>query len=174
MLVAESIHVASTRLRAPRSVELVFICSLVWCFAGGFAGISMLTDRSPGRSSSSADAAGAALVREMTALRQTLSEPRLRPQIKTYENGNELSNGVPYLCIYMEKAFNEPFVKLSNNVSYYPYEPVGDDRYLFVVCPHQACPQDWRNDFSTRNKQYAIVRDVIANDAFDIVLAKRV
>ena len=174
MLVAEAVHGVSTRLRAPRSAEFVFSCSLVWCCSGGFAGISMLTDRSPGRSPSSADAAGAALVRETTALRQALSEPHLHPQIKSYENGNELSNGVPYLCVYMENAFHERFVKLSNNVSYYPYEPVGDDRYLFVVCPHQACPQDWRDDFSTRYKQYAIVKHVIANDAFDIVLAKRI
>jgi hypothetical protein len=174
MLIAEAVHSAFTHLRAPRTVELVFSCSLLWCCAGGFAGISMLSDRSPGKSSASADAAGAAVVRETTALRVRRSEPYLHPQIKLFENGNELSNGVPYLCLYVENAFDERFVKMSNNVSYYPYEPVGDDRFLFVVCPHQTCPQDWRNVFSTRYKQYAIVKDVIANDAFEIVLADRI
>jgi hypothetical protein len=175
ILVAESVHGVWTRLGAPRSIELVFVCSLIWCCAGGFAGISMLRDRSI-RSSSPADAAGAAMVRETMALRQA-SDPHSHPQIKSYESGEELSNVNPYLWMYMENAFNEPFVKLTDTLSYsvfHWYEPVGDDRYLFVVCPHQTHPQDCRDNFSTHYSQYAIVKDVIANDTFDIVLAKRI
>jgi hypothetical protein len=178
ILVAETVHAAFTRLRVPGSIQFVFGASLIWCFAGGFAEISIITDRSSGISPSLANAAGAAMVRDTTALRQALSEPQLHPQIKGYENGNQLSNGNPYLWTYMENAFNERFVKLSSSVSYYSvsyygYEPVGDDRYVFIVCARPACPHDWRKEFSAYYGQYAIVKDVIANDAYDIVLAKR-
>jgi hypothetical protein len=178
MLVAETVNGAFTRLQVPKSIQCVFGVSLIWCFAGGFVGMSMFTDRSARISSSLANAAGAAIVRETIALRQALSEPQFHPQIKAYENGNQFSKGNPYLWTYMENAFNERFVKLSTSVSdygvsYYGYEPVGDDRYVFIVCTRQACPQDWRKGFSAHFRQYTIVKDVIANDAYDIVLAKR-
>jgi hypothetical protein len=174
ILVAETVDGVCTRLGTPKSVELVLACSIMWCCAGGFAGISMLRDRSA-RSSSPADAAGAAMVRETTALRQAY-DPHLHPQIKTYESGGELSSVDSYLWIYMETAFNEPFVRLTDTLSYSVfqwYEPVGDDRYLFLVCPHQPDSQDCTNNFLTHYRQYAKVKDVIANDAYDIVLAKR-
>jgi len=135
----------------------------------------MIVDISSGKSASPADAAGAAIVRETAALRQA-SDRHLRPQIKRYGTGGELSND-SYLWIYMENAFNEPFVKLTDTLSYSVfqwYEPVGDDRYVFVVCPHEARPQDCRDNFLMQYRQYAIVKDIIANDAYDIVLAKRI
>jgi len=178
MLIAETVNGAFTRLRVPKSVQWIFGVALIWCFAGGFGGVSKFTDRSARISPSLANAAGAAIVREATALRQALSEPQLHPQIRGYEIGNQLSNGNPYLWTYMENAFHERFVKLSTSVSYYSvsyygYEPVGDDRYVFVFCARQACPQEWRKEFSAHFRQYTIVKDVIANDAYDIVLAKR-